>query len=157
TVTNNDVKVVADDNTATLTWPTNDNADSYSIEITKDGVVFCTLVFNANGQLTGIAFAPSRDRQPHAPAATMTANGMQFTVTGLNSGTNYAFSVEAKNGETVLESYSGEFETTGAPEVATDLINPSDNIDGYHKILRDGQILILRGDKTYTITGQEVR
>lgn len=25
------------------------------------------------------------------------------------------------------------------------------------KILRDGQILILRGDKTYTITGQEVR
>ena len=25
------------------------------------------------------------------------------------------------------------------------------------KLLRDGQILILRGDKTYTVTGQEVK
>ena len=26
-----------------------------------------------------------------------------------------------------------------------------------HKLLIDGQIYILRGDKTYTLTGQEVR
>jgi hypothetical protein len=25
------------------------------------------------------------------------------------------------------------------------------------KLLRDGQVLILRGDKTYTLTGQEVK
>ena len=29
--------------------------------------------------------------------------------------------------------------------------------DPAHKVLRDGQILILRGDKAYTVTGQEVR
>ena len=157
TAPEDDVIVEADDNTVTLTWPTNDNADTYTIVITKDGEVYCTLVFNANGQLIGIAFAPSRSGHPHAPAATLTVNGMQFTVTGLSSGANYEYSVVTKSGETVLDSYDGEFETTGAPEVATDLVTPSANMDEYRKLLRDGQILILRGDKTYTLTGQEVR
>ena len=73
------------DNAATVTWPTSENAATYTIEITKDGVVFCTLIFNGNGQLTGIAFAPGKNGNHHAPAAQMTANGLQFTVTGLNS------------------------------------------------------------------------
>lgn len=55
-----------------------------------------------------------------------------------------------------------------------DVLSPSDHENRHHgaprkddtsivnnpsssKILRDGQILILRGDKTYTLTGQEVR
>ena len=33
----------------------------------------------------------------------------------------------------------------------------SDPASSAHKVLRDGQVLILRGDKTYTITGMEVR
>jgi len=31
------------------------------------------------------------------------------------------------------------------------------NLDGSRIILRDGRFLILRGDKTYTVTGQEVK
>lgn len=39
------------------------------------------------------------------------------------------------------------------------LINGSVNIEetGTRKIIRNGRILILRGDKTYTPTGQEVK
>lgn len=156
-ITTDDVTVTTDDNTATLTWPTNNAADTYTIEITKDGVVFCTLIFNSNGQLTGIAFALSRNCQPHAPAATMSANGMQFTVTGLNSSTNYSYTITSNNGNTVLASYTGEFETTGAPAITTDMENPSAKFDEATKILRNNQILILRGDKVYTITGVEVK
>lgn len=43
----------------------------------------------------------------------MVANGLQFTVTGLNSGTSYGYLVEAKSGSTTVASYTGEFETTG--------------------------------------------
>ena len=157
TVTSNDVTIVADDNTATFTWPTNNTADSYTIEITKDGVVFCQLIFNANGQLTGIAFAPSRDGQASAPAATMTAAGMQFTVTGLNSGTNYAFSLTAKSGNTVVAAYTGAFETTGAIEDGIDDLIIDGMFNGSQKILHNGQLLILRDGKTYTVQGQEVR
>ena len=161
TVTTNDVTVEPQDNAATLTWPTSNNAATYTIQITKDGVVFCTLIFNANGQLTGIAFAPSRDGQAHAPAALMTANGLQFTVTGLDSGTQYGYSVTAKdaNDQTVA-TYSGEFTTT-SEGIATGIDNtpfPSGEGRGEaRKLLRDGQIFILRGEKIYNAQGALVK
>jgi len=156
TVTTNDVTVEPQDNAVTVTWPTSENAASYTIQITKDGVLFCTLIFNANGQLIGIAFAPSRDGQAHAPAAIMTANGLQFTVTGLNSNTQYGYSVTAKDAnDQIVATYSGEFTTTGEG-TATGIDNTNVGTRA-SKILHDGQIFILRGDKTYTLTGQEVR
>ena len=161
TVTTNDVTVEPQDNAATLTWPTSNNAASYTIQITKDGVVFCTLIFNANGQLTGIAFAPSRDGSRHAPQAIMTANGLQFTVTGLDSGTQYGYSVTAKdaNDQTVA-TYSGSFTTT-SEGIATGIDNtpfPSGEGRGEaRKFLRDGQIFILRGEKVYNAQGALVK
>ena len=160
TVATNDVQVEPQDNAATLTWPTSNNAASYTIQITKDGVLFCTLVFNANGQLTGIAFAPGRNGNRHAPAAKMTANGLQFTVTGLNSNTQYGYNLTAKdaNNQTVA-TYSGEFTTT-SEGTATGIEEISSSLQGGDRgrlILRNGQILILRGEKEYTLTGQEVR
>jgi hemin uptake protein HemP len=159
TVTDNDVAVVADDNTATFTWPTSNTADSYTIDITKDGVLFCQLTFNANGQLTGIAFAPGRDRHAHAPAAIMTAKGMQFTVTGLNSATHYNYTLQTKDAnDNILASYSGEFTTTG---VATAIDNiDSSSLQGGDRgrlILHDGQIFILREGKMYNAQGVEVK
>ncbi len=161
TVTTNDVKVEPQDNAATLTWPTSNNAVSYTIEITKDGVVFCRLTFNANGQLTGIAFAPGRDGQSMAPAAVMTANGLQFTVTGLNSNTQYGYSLTAKDAnEQPIATYSGSFTTT-SEGVVTGIDNtPFLSGEGRgeaSKLLRNGEVLILRDGKTYTIQGVEVK
>ena len=153
TTSTDDVTVEPGDNTVTLTWPTDDNAASYTIQITKDGVVFCTLIFNGNGQLIGIAFAPSRDRQSQPLAAKQVANGLQFTVTGLNSATHYAFSLTAKDSqETVLASYTGEFTTTGVATAIDQITN--DQSPSTNKIFRDGQIFILRGDKVYTVDGR---
>lgn len=156
TTSTQEVTVEPTDNTATMTWPTSENAATYTIEITKDGVVFCTLIFNGNGQLTGIAFAPSRSGSHHAPAAVMTANGLQFTVTGLSSATNYAFNLTVKDAQDiVVASYSGEFTTTGAA-TAIDQISTLESPVA-NKVIKDGQIYILRGDKEYTIQGQEVK
>ena len=161
TVTTNDVMVEPQDNAATLTWPTSNEAFSYTIEITKDGVVFCRLTFNANGQLTGIAFAPGRDGAAHAPAAVMTANGLQFTVTGLSSNTQYGYSLTAKDAnEQPIASYSGSFTTT-SEGVPTGIDNtPFLSGEGRgeaSKLFRNGEVLILRDGKTYTIQGVEVK
>ena len=165
TVTENrTVTVEPTDNTAIFTWPTENNAASYSLQITKDGVVFCTLVFNSNGQLTGIAFAPGRNGAAHAPAATTSVAGMSFTVTGLDGASKYAYRLAVTNDASEeLVAYSGEFATTGYDGE----VNPGGNPEGIEdvftdehkasKILRDGQIFILRGEKVYTLTGQEVR
>ena len=162
TVATNDVSIEPADNSAVVTWPVSASAATYTIEITKDGVVFCTLIFNANGQLTGIAFAPGKNGNRHAPAAKMTANGLQFTVTGLNSATHYALTLQAKDAQdAVLASYTGEFTTTGEAQVPTGIDNtPFPSGEGWGeatKVIRNGQIFILRGDKTYTVTGQEIR
>ena len=157
TVTTNDVQVEPQDNAATFTWPTSNNVASYTIEITKDGIVFCTLTFNANGQLTGIAFAPSRDGQAHAPAAVMTANGLQFTVTGLDSGTQYGYNLTAKdaNDQTVA-TYSGSFTTTSEGETTGVDNVPSDQVQST-KFLRDGKMYIIRGEKVYNAQGALVK
>ena len=160
TVTTNDVTVEPQNNAVTLTWPTSNNAASYTIQITKDGVLFCTLVFNANGQLIGIAFAPGKNGNRHAPAATMTADGLQFTVTGLSSGTQYGYNLTAKdaNDQTVA-TYSGTFSTT-SEGTATGVEEISSSLQGGDRgrlILHNGQIFILRGDRTYTLTGAEVK
>ena len=52
--------------------------------------------------------------------------------------------------------YTAQFESHSIQPTA----NPNTAADGsalVSKILRDGNILILRGDKTYSITGQEVK
>ncbi|MCR5050417.1 MAG: leucine-rich repeat domain-containing protein [Paludibacteraceae bacterium] len=158
TISTNNTLVTANENTATFTWPTDNSAESYSIEITKDGVVFCTLIFNANGQLTGIAFAPSRDGKSRTPAAIKTANGMQFTVTGLNSGTNYAFSLTAKDSQnTVVASYTGQFTTTGAAPVATNITNVQSDEVQCTKVIRDGQIYLMYNGQMYNVLGAKVK
>ncbi len=161
TVTDNTATVVPSANSATFTWPVSNEAASYTIDITKDGDLFCHLTFNANGQLTDIAFAPGRDGQSMAPAAVMTANGLQFTVTGLSSNTEYGYTITAKDAEDAeVASYSGSFTTT-SEGVVTGLDNTpflSGEVRGEaSKLLRNGEVLILRDGKTYSIQGVEVK
>ena len=152
TTTGDDVKVTPTDNTATITWPSVDGANTYEIAITKDGEVVCTLIFNSNGQLTGIAFMPGRNRQQHTQTT-----GFRFTVTGLASNTNYDYTIDAKDdNDVVLDSKSGSFETTGS-NVPTDIESADESTVTPIKFIRDNQVLILRGEKTYTVTGQEIK
>ena len=164
TLSKDAVTVEANEDNAIFTWPTDSAAASYSLQITKDDVVFCTLVFNSNGQLTGIAFAPSRNGSSHAPAATTSIAGMSFTVTGLNVASKYAYRLAvADDASEELIAYRGEFATTGYDGE----VNPGGNPEGIEdvftdehkasKILLNGQILILRGEKVYTLQGQEVK
>ena len=156
TIDTDDEQPVAEPSFAevTITWKITPNAETYTIAITRGTETVCTLVFNADGQLTNIAFAaPSRKGTPrHAPAAVMTEQGYQFTVTGLESGTQYGYTLSVKdsNGKE-LQNYAGTFTTKGE---STAIGNPSaDNTTDQLKVIRNGQVYILRGGKMYTLTG----
>ena len=152
TTTDGTITVTPSDNEAVFVWRADESAASYNLEIRKDGEVFCTLIFNAQGQLTSIAFAPARNGQTHR-AAEQTAAGFRFTVTGLSESTRYTFGMTVKDAtNATLQTYTGEFNTTG---VATSLDNTTTETTA-QKVIRDGQVLILRGDKTYTPMGVEV-
>ena len=145
-----------EDNSVTLTWPAVNGAETYTIEIKKNGDLICTLVFNANGQLISMNFAaPARNgKGRNIPAAEQSANGWEYVITGLEGNASYTYSVTAKgtNGN-VLLNQSVNF-STGSSQGIDDV--QGDNAQ-CTKLLRNGQIFILRGDKTYSITGQEVK
>ena len=97
---------VDSNNNATIIWPSTGNASSYEIIISKNGEVFCTLLFNENGQLISIDFG---NRSASV--------GFQFTVTGLDGASKYSYSIVAKDEEgNELESYNGTFTTNGYSE-----------------------------------------
>jgi hypothetical protein len=117
----------------------------------KSGNIVCTLIFNANGQLTSIAFnAPSRNG---VPAQTQNA-GFSFTITGLDSGTGYDLTLTAKdNSGNIIKETTIPFHTD-YPEGIEDV--QGDEVQSI-KVIKDGQVLIFRGEKVYTIDGRKVR
>ena len=101
-----EIEIDEENNNATITWPSTNNAKSYELVISRKGEVFCTLIFNSNGQLLSIDFS------------TRSASiGFQFTVTGLEEASKYDYkllALDENNNE--LQSYYGEFETSGYVE-----------------------------------------
>ena len=152
-VTTNDVVVTPGTNDVTITWPTEDNADTYTIVIKKDGEVFCTLTFNADGQLLNIAFAPSRNGNHPVQYAEQAGNGYRFTVTSLESGTKYGYNIEVKDASNkTIKSHTGEFTT----QSTTAVDNITTNNANIQKIMRDGQFIIIRNGVEYNAVGQEM-
>ncbi len=150
--------VTPSDQDVTITWPITDGASNYSLVITKNGEIVCTLTFNAQGQLLNIAFAaPAHNGSRQAPAATLTAQGYQFTVTGLNPGTAYDYSVTATDaGGKTLAEHQGNFNTTGGGTPTP--INKVHGSQGtMHKFFHNGNLIIERNGIKYTATGQKVR
>jgi hypothetical protein len=140
----------------TITWPTEENANTYTIVIKNGDIVFCTLTFNANGQLLNIAFAPAKNGSNRtAQYATQTTNGLRFTVTGLNESTHYTYDITAKSNEgDTLQTHTGAFTTKSNASTEVDNINAQTSAT--QKLFRDNQLLILRAGKTYNAMGQEM-
>ena len=154
-VPTDDIVITPGSTDVTITWPTENNADTYTIVIKKDGEVVCTLTFNADGQLLNIAFAPGRDGNHPAQYAEAVANGgYRFTVTGLEEGTHYTYNIDVKNtANQTINSHTGAF-TTQSTTAVDNITTTTANIQ---KILRNGQLIILRDGKTCTIMGAQIQ
>ncbi len=144
-----------EDNSVTLTWPAVNGADTYTIEIKKNGVLVCTLVFNAYGQLISMNFAtPARDGKGRNTAAVQEANGWMYVVTGLEGNSSYTYTITAKDANgNVLLNQSVDFRTDAQTEL--NAINESSCL--VSKVLRNGEVLIICGGKMYNLQGVEVK
>ena len=151
-----DVETQPQDNSVIVTWPVVASADTYTLEIKKNGELICTLTFSSDGRLMGIAFAPARNGGNPALAAVKTDNGgLRFTVTGLNSGTQYNLDVIAKDAANqTIKTYQTVFTTTGT---ATGLESIQPSAASYQKILLDGHIYLMYNGTMYDVQGKKVR
>ena len=144
------------ENSVILEWPEVEDAATYTIEIRKGSTLVCTLVFDSQGRLLSVdyATAPSRNgKNRDKKSATQITHGWQYVVEGLDPDTEYTYTITAKKQDATVvftqtvtfNTYATAFEITNDPSPIT------------NKIIKDNQLLILRGDKVYTITGQEVK
>ena len=155
--TTNEVVVEPTTNSVEFTWPAEEQASTYIIVISKDGVVFCTLTFNENGQLMGIAFAPSSDGTTPNRSAESTISGFRFTVTGLSQGSTYTYSVTAKDADdNMLRNYTGEFTTEGGTPTSVQNATIANLRTENGRIVCDGefQIFDLLGRNVTRLNGQ---
>ena len=155
-VTTNEVVITPGTTDVTITWPAESNADTYTLVIMKDGEVVCTLTFNSEGQLLNIAFAPGREGNHPAQYAEQSANGYRFTVTGLEEGTHYTYNIDIKNAANkTIKSHSGKFTTESLTAVEnTHSKSPMTNCP---KLLRNGQLIIIRDGVEYNAQGTVVK
>ena len=137
----------------TITWPTDPNAETYVIVIKQGDKVFCTLTFNADGLLTNIAFAPSRSGSHPVTYAASTGNGLRFTVTSLEESTTYGYDITTKDEKDItLSTYTGEFTTKS--NVSTSVSDIQSPMTNCQKLLRNGQLIIIRDGVEYNAQGQ---
>ena len=157
-VETDDVIITPSTTSVTITWPTAENAYKYIIQISKGSEIVCTLTFNMFGQLLNIQFVPSRTGAHHAQYATQTANGYCFNFTGLEENSTYTYNITTTDeADNTISTYSGEFTTqrnTPTDVENTEAQYPTSDIQ---KIMHNGQLLILRDGKTYTIMGAEIQ
>ena len=140
-----------------ITWPTDEDAYTYELELNKNSEVVCALTFNALGQLLDILFAAPARNGVHNPIqyAEQVTNGFRFTITGLDEATNYTYTIISKNEQnSAIQTYSGNFTTQSNIPLYIDDLGLSDNSG--QKLIRDGQLIILRDGVEYTIMGQEL-
>ena len=145
-----EIEIDEENNNATITWPSTNNAKSYELVISRKGEVFCTLIFNSNGQLLSIDFS------------TRSASiGFQFTVTGLEEASKYDYkllALDENNNE--LQSYYGEFETSGYIEEEDEETEETaiiENLADANITISEGVIYCPEADFTiYNTIGQNV-
>ena len=106
-LTKDEVAVVPEKTEAVFSMPKNESANSYTLTISNNGVTFCSLTFNAQGQLANIDFSTNKSYELKSGV-----EAFQFTVTGLSTAEDYGYSFKAlASNKSVLKEYSGSFTT----------------------------------------------
>jgi len=139
--------------TATFTWPLIIGGYTYTLTIYLNSemtIPFCDILFDQFGRFISRIFSAAPARHQMAQNDSFT-----YTITDLTPKTDYYFQMKASSQDDLLlntdiGSFKTEDTTTGIDEMVNDQIV---NV----KVLRDGHLYILHGNKIFTATGQEVR
>lgn len=156
TPTEENLVINPEENTATFTWPAVSGGASYTLIIWADEAQtekVCTLHLAADGTLISIDFSKAPRR---APAALWSAPVLSTTIENLLPGTQYWYTLEAYDDVLLLiDTANGTFFTRVNAE-GIDFIEENDTNTPV-KFLRNGQIIIRRGDAEYSIQGNQIK
>lgn len=143
-------------NQATLTWRPDSAVVEYTIQIYSGESLFATYTVNGKGEVTSSHRpSPGIIRMP-MDTTVSTTEYYVITLEDLTEDNEYRYTIDGTNTEGNLVYHEeGTFRTAVADGFAT---TPADcTRRSTRKIFRDGQILILTDDKTYSPSGIEIQ
>ena len=143
-------------NSATIRWIPTPEATEYTISVYTSDTLFRQYHVDGDGNLIEPQNAPHHIHPIKKDTTSSTDEFYVLTMDGLDEATDYVYTITGTNSaQQQVYHEEGSFRTTENSEGFLDTF--ADDPDKPRKTLRNGQILILRGDKTYTLTGTEAR
>lgn len=144
--------------TATLKWLPDSAVVQYDINVYTADTLFAHYVVDGNGQIiSSQRFAPSIYHQKMDTTVSSTEYFV-ISLVGLSAGTSYSYTIDGINAHNApIYHEEGSFKTMDEGEEGLFDVILDDPRRQAIKIFRDGQIYILRGEKVYIVTGQEVK
>ena len=138
----------------TFAWLSYEDAETYTLTVKSadQKTVIAIMHFNAYGQLIDTQTPESPRRR-----AAMASSSSVFTcqIEGLESGTEYFFSMVAKDAEEeVIETSEGTFSTEGESAAIETTLSETQTAE---KILQDGRLLIRHQDHWYNAIGTRIQ
>ena len=138
----------------TFAWLSYEDAETYTLTVMSadQKTVIAIMHFNAYGQLIDTQTPASPRRR-----AAMASSSSVFTcqIEGLESGTEYFFSMVAKDAEEeVIETSEGTFSTEGESTAIETTLSETLSAE---KILQDGRLLIRHQDHWYNAIGTRIQ
>ena len=138
----------------TFAWLSYEDAETYTLTVKSadQKTVIAIMHFNAYGQLIDTQTPESPRRR-----AAMASSSSVFTcqIEGLESGTEYFFSMVAKDAEEeVIETSEGTFSTEGESAAIETTYSEKQTAE---KILQDGRLLIRHQDHWYNAIGTRIQ
>ena len=90
--------------------------------------------------------------------AVANGKGFRFTVTSLEEGTDYTYDITVKDASNqTINSHTGAFTTQSNTPTDLENIDSQSPMTNCQKSFRNGQVYILKDDKTYTIMGTQIQ
>ena len=143
-----DIIVNASSNSAQVTWTMVEQADYYILTLYSD---------ESMTEVIGVYTVDKNGNVTQKRVASATQSLVTCELTELLPETNYYFAVKAYNSDDQkVAEENGSFATTVVPTYVENTHTQSPMTD-CQKIIRNGQLLILRDGKTYNIMGAEIK
>ena len=141
---------------AVIKWMPEVEVDQYTISVYTSDTLFRQYHVDGDGNLIEPQNAPHHIHPIKKDTTYSTDEFYVLTMDGLDEATDYVYTITGTNSaQQQVYHEEGSFRTTENSEGFLDTF--ADDPDKPRKTLRNGQIYILRREKIYTLTGQEVR